>query len=104
MGPPQEAELLSRFMSEIEFLGGKAYLASSPAEVGRIVSEIAFRTQSTSIVKQTLQISDEHQITSELEGRGLLVTELQECSSPLDILTKTDLTITRADLLIAQTG
>ena len=104
MSHTSESELIKLFQTEIESLGGKAYVASSSADVSNIISDIAARSNSRLAVKQRLGIRDEDKITRELMKRGVSVTELDASSFPIEMLSKTDLAITQCDMVIAQTG
>ena len=97
-------QLFTIFQKEIESLGGKVYFASDSVNLAHTIRDIAVRSRSLFAVKQRLEIRGENEITDELTRYGIRVMELENSASPVEMLSKADLAITRADMLIAQTG
>ncbi len=98
------SELTDTFAKELAQLGGNCYAATSIEDVARIVIEITSKNNCVMAVKQSLRVDDENLISSELRARGIHVTELEEDGDSVESLSQADMAITRADLLVAQTG
>ena len=96
--------LYEAFSRELAALHGRSYLVSSTIEVAHIISRVAAESGCTRIIKEGLLLEDEDLIRAELEKHGFRVVDLHDLSDPVAEMTKADLSITRADLLIASTG
>jgi L-lactate utilization protein LutB len=66
-----QSEMIIAFQREIDSLGGRGYVASSHANVSKMVADIATRTDSKVTVKQSQLIQGE-EVVKELERRGVM--------------------------------
>jgi len=100
----ESASLISVFETEFEKLAGRCYVASSVKTVADIVLGIASQNKCVNLVRQRLNIDDEDQIKTMLADHGFTILELEEAADPISLLSKADLSLTRVDMLIAETG
>jgi len=100
----ESVSLVSTFETELEKLGGKFYVASDANEIADRILKIASQNNCVNIVKQRINIDNEEHINQFLVNHGFTIVGLEEASDPISILNKADVAVTRADMLIAETG
>ena len=103
---PLNAELqdrISQFQKEIRLLGGQCHLAATPVELANMILEIVLNAKcKLAIIDSYIDNNDE--IRSTLTKHGIDAIRIQDSQATLECLSKADVGITHADVVVSQTA